>query len=73
MERPVKSKPVFLSEKQVAEAYGLNVNTLRCWRSVKRGPKYYLIGRKVRYRATDIEAFMESKPVETIDSCRVSH
>jgi hypothetical protein len=40
------------------------------WRNQKRGPKYYKVGRKIIYRPEDIEAFLFSNPVLTIDSVR---
>lgn len=61
----------YLDEKQVAMAYEIKVNTLRCWRNVGKGPRYYRIGRKVRYKPGDIEAFLEADPVETVDSLKL--
>jgi len=41
------------------------------WRNQKRGPKFYKINnRRVVYRPEDIEAFLFSNPVLTVDSMR---
>lgn len=49
-----------LTHKQAAELLGCNVNTLSIWKSTKR---YSLpcikIGKRVRYRLSDILAFIE--------------
>jgi hypothetical protein len=39
-----------------------SVNTLRSWRSQGRGPKFIKVGKLVRYRLSDVEAFMDSLP-----------
>ena len=54
--------------KQVSANYGISVGTLANWRTQKRGPKYYKVGGKVLYRTEDVEAFLFSCPVLTIDS-----
>lgn len=35
-------------------------STMRFWRHSKIGPKWYPIGRHVRYRVEDLEAYLES-------------
>lgn len=47
----------------LAEHLGLKETTLRDWRWFKRGPKYLKIGSKVRYRMSDVEAWLESREV----------
>lgn len=48
-----------MNEKEVSEAYGLSLATLRAWRFRGVGVVYYKIGRSVRYRASDIEAWLK--------------
>lgn len=48
-----------LTEHEVAQAYGLKVQTLRSWRYRGKGPAYVKMSAMVRYRATDIEAYIE--------------
>jgi predicted site-specific integrase-resolvase len=58
-----------LTPEKTAELLGVSMNTLACWRSTKRYPlAYLLVGSRVRYRASDIERFLEIRtqtaPVE---------
>jgi predicted DNA-binding transcriptional regulator AlpA len=51
-----------LNEHDVARITGLSVASVRRWRLFKQGPKYIKIGASVRYRATDVSAWLESRP-----------
>ncbi len=62
-----------LNEWEVAEILGLAVQTLRNWRFENRGPHYCKIGRSVRYKAEDIDGFIESSRVETEAGTTKSH
>lgn len=54
----------FLSPAEAATILGVQVNTLNCWRSTRRYDlPYYLAGRRVRYRRSDILQFLESRRV----------
>ena len=45
---------------QVAKVLGVSENTLAVWRSSKRYPlRYIKIGNRVRYKASDVRAFIE--------------
>lgn len=48
-----------LNEKQVAQLLGLPVSTLQFFRRVRRGPVYIKLGRLVRYRRSDLDAWMQ--------------
>jgi excisionase family DNA binding protein len=48
-----------LNVEQVAEWLGVSVGTLRYWRHVHRGPRSLSVGGAVRYRASDIERWLE--------------
>jgi excisionase family DNA binding protein len=53
-----------VSEKEAAEILGVTHGTLSVWRCTRRYPLPYVkIGRSVRYRITDLEAFMQSRTV----------
>lgn len=52
-----------LTEKQVSERYNISENTLRAHRYQKRGIPYVKIGKCVRYRVSDIEAYMNQHKV----------
>jgi predicted DNA-binding transcriptional regulator AlpA len=51
-----------INEHEAAQLLGLSVATLRNWRFLGAGPKYYKLGRAVRYDRDDLRAF--AKPVE---------
>jgi predicted DNA-binding transcriptional regulator AlpA len=51
-----------LNEHDVARITGLSVARVRRWRLVRRGPKYIKIGAAVRYRPTDMLAWLNSRP-----------
>ena len=62
----VQSTPAdpLLTEVQAAELLGVKPTTLQVWRSTKRYPLPYVkSGRLVRYRASAIEAFINSRTV----------
>jgi predicted site-specific integrase-resolvase len=47
-----------LTTEETAEVFGVAPNTLEKWRVEGRGPKFIHIGRRVRYRATDITTYL---------------
>lgn len=56
--------PNRLTSKQAAEILGVSIDTLAVWRCTKRYPLPYVkIGRKVFYRAEDLENFIEARTV----------
>lgn len=56
-----------LQDTDVAARLGVSVSTLRGWRrkSPPWGPRFMKIGRAVRYRPEDVEAYMREVSVET--------
>jgi excisionase family DNA binding protein len=53
-----------LTPQEVAEFLGVRVNTLNYWRCTGRYElPYTKIGRLVRYRPADVDAFIESRTV----------
>jgi excisionase family DNA binding protein len=47
-----------------AQYLGVTVSTLEVWRSTKRYPLPYVkVGRLVKYRRADLDAFLESRTV----------
>lgn len=52
-----------LMKPEAAAAYmDFSIHTLSTWRATKRHPlKYYKIGREVRYRKSDLDAFLASQ------------
>lgn len=52
------------NEHEVSAALNASVHTLRNWRYRGKGPKYIKLSRCVRYRASDVEAFLAASTVE---------
>ena len=53
-----------LSTADLARRWGLKVQTLECWRSLRRPhPHYIKIGGAVRYRYSDVLAFEAARTV----------
>jgi predicted DNA-binding transcriptional regulator AlpA len=50
----------------VAELTGVSENTLRHWRHMGTGPKSARLGRRIVYRATDVEAWIEAQFAEAV-------
>ncbi|MCG6557637.1 helix-turn-helix domain-containing protein [Ruegeria sp. 1NDH52C] len=53
-----------LSTKLLSRRWNIAPRTLERWRAEGRGPQFVRIGRHVRYRQTDIQAF-EAKHIKT--------
>jgi hypothetical protein len=53
------------NERAAANVLSCSVALLRKWRLFDEGPAYCKIGRLVRYRQEDLNAFLEAKRVET--------
>ena len=51
---------LLICEKEVDRIYGLNFRTLQRESTTGEGIPYHKIGRRVRYRVSDIEAFLDS-------------
>ena len=57
-----KKMSALLNEFQAAERLSISVTTLRTWRCTRRvNLRFSKIGRAVRYRPEDIEAFIEKR------------
>lgn len=53
-----------INEQRTAEILGVSPGTLAVWRCTRRYPlPYQKIGRAVRYRVEDLEAFAQSRTV----------
>ena len=59
-----------LTERQVEDRYDLSIAWLRRARRERRGPVFLKIGRMVRYRKADIEAYLASRVVGTHEHSR---
>ena len=60
---PATNTPeTLLNEHDVARITGLSGASVRRWRLLRQGPRYLKIGSAVRYKASDISAWLESRP-----------
>lgn len=54
-----------LSTAELSEYYGIAESTLRHWRHYGRGPVGFRVGRRVRYRRSDADAWLEAQRAAT--------
>jgi predicted DNA-binding transcriptional regulator AlpA len=59
--------PPLLHEADAARYIGMSVAFLRQARVRARGPAYFRIGRSVRYRVSDLDAWLSERRVTTRD------
>ena len=52
-----------LSEKEVAKIYKINVRTLQRERSLGTGMPYVKLGKRVRYKRSDVEKYIDQHTV----------
>ena len=56
------TRPKFLTENEAADYLGIKPQTLCSWRCTRRyNLPFIKVGRLVRYRPEDVEAFLESR------------
>jgi len=54
-----------LSPAELAERYGVPLETVYGWNRTRTGPQFMKIGRHVRYRLADVVAWEKSRTVVT--------
>jgi len=57
-------KRYYLTRKQVAELFGVSAKWLANLSSQGRGPRYFKLGRKVLYRAEDVQAWIQKNATQ---------
>ncbi len=50
-----------LTDQEATKYLGLAKGTLNLWRHLGKGPRYFKVGRCVRYSLTDIMAYLENQ------------
>lgn len=55
------TRPTLFTTKQAAQYLGLKESTLEKWRVIGAGPVFVALNRAVRYRESDLLAFIESR------------
>ena len=53
-----------VNEHQAAKFLGLSVQTLRNWRSFRKGPAYLKLGRRVVYQVKDLNRYLDSHRID---------
>ncbi len=56
----------WLDQKDAAERLCLSPFTLRNWRNDGRGPRFYRVGSRIIYKASDLDAFVEAHASRTV-------
>lgn len=63
MEGKMQDDNHVLNEFEAAKKLGLTVYTLRNWRSMRRGPSYIKMGRRIGYLDSDLENYIASRRI----------
>jgi predicted DNA-binding transcriptional regulator AlpA len=65
-----ETKKLFLRPPEVKARFGIPEGTLANMRSAKKGPRYFRKpgGRGIFYLLADVEKWITSRPVQTVDS-----
>jgi hypothetical protein len=58
-----QSLETLLDEKELSRLLRVSIGTLRFWRAVGRGPRYRKVGQLVRYSPSDVQAWLNSRPI----------
>jgi len=67
----IKLEKLFGNAKEVEQAFGIPVNTLRQMRYEGKGPKYYKPGRVALYNFEEVSEWIKYHSVHTGDSIRM--
>jgi hypothetical protein len=59
---PLDAAQQMLDTKSAARVLSLSHRTLEQWRWLGQGPRYFKVRRQVRYRLSDLIAFLERNP-----------
>lgn len=69
-ERPAGTGERLLSPPQAADYLGVKPQTLAAWRCTRRYPLPYVrVGHSIRYRESDLRAFLDLRSVTPADIC----
>lgn len=56
---------ILMDENETSKMLKVSIQTLRNWRAKEKGPAYYRIGRSIRYKKKDVEAYLERRFIQT--------
>jgi hypothetical protein len=57
-------------EREAAERLNLRAWTLQNWRHLRKGPPYLKIGGRVKYRESDLNAFIKKRLIDPESSLK---
>lgn len=57
----------WLNPRELSEEYGLSVSTLAKWRMYNLNLPYSKIGKFIKYKRADIEAFLSANIIEAVN------
>lgn len=57
----------WLTPEQFADEFGISASTVYAWRAQGFGPPTYKIGRSVRLRRDDVEAWLQERVAEPVE------
>ena len=57
----VRTEDPLMTPQEVAAFLAVPVLTLQTWRAGRKGPRVYRVGRHVRYRREDVDAWLEEQ------------
>lgn len=60
----------FSKEAEVAKHVGYSLRAIRKWRAEGKGPSYFRVGRSIRYRMCDVEAWLKHHQVRLSQTAR---
>lgn len=58
---PVNDGTTWMTTRDVADALGVPESTVRYWRHIGTGPRSFKMGRVVKYRRADCEAWVRAQ------------
>lgn len=64
-QRTVEPAPPLFDERQLADLLNVSVKAVQAWRYKGGGPAFVRLGRAIRYRPNDVEAWLASNTFET--------
>lgn len=63
MHRQNADPDALLTEEQTAQFLNISVRTLQAWRIKLAGPRFVRVGRAIRYRRSDLTAWIEANTI----------
>ena len=62
----MSEEKIMLSPQEVEKLYGVKIATLAAWRGEGTGPDYFKVGHLVKYKKTELDAWVEEQRVKCL-------